>query len=35
MNKLKPAFSLNLMQTCALEYISAALIILRLKFKKF
>ena len=35
MKKLKPTFSLNLMQTCALEYISAELIILRLKFKKF
>ena len=35
MKKLKPTFSLNLMQTCALEYISAALIILKLKLKKF
>ena len=33
MKKLKPTFSLNLMQTCALEYISAALIIL-VKIKK-
>ena len=33
MKKLKPTFSLNLMQTCALEYISVALIIL-VKIKK-